>query len=183
MSSDDEKQQELVTQGKRLYDEARTSNFIDSQDKLIKCLKCFVEAAGEHSKEAVSYIKPFFTENDLENDIPSSVIKELPTDLMAVAHMLMEGTQEEREVYSVARDMFETMSEGVGFILKKEFKESIERLLKEERQFKHSIKIDRLRMSVKRLLHCGLSSNNEGERMVFDTSSLYFSEYLLSRLP
>lgn len=167
---DKEKQvQELVTDGKELYDKAKESNF-DADNVvpvLTSSLKSLVdaslEAAGEHLAEAVSYIQLFFT-----GEVPDSISSQLPSDLLAVAQIVTEGTNEEREIFSIACEMFDIMSQGSDYIKRDDFVPSTERLLTAEGKVtqKLNIRADKLKNLVKRLLHCGLTSNEKGERIV-----------------
>lgn len=152
---------ELIVKGKRLIDEAKESSSSEKPHLVAQGLKLFIRAAAEESRDAVSRI------NNLFSDLSNSVINELPSDLRNMAYVLVKSTDREKEVYVVAKDVFETMSEGRDYIYKDEIGEAVKRLLATKIEDSDSYK-KKLGQTMKKLLNSCLSTNDKGDIIVRD---------------
>ena len=77
--------------------------------------------------------------------------------------VLVQGSETEKQVYRVARDMFRTMAGGREEIKKEDVDEAAIKLLDAEAVEE----VNSLKGSVKRLLKFGLKTNDHGEETVF----------------
>ncbi|XP_041379456.1 uncharacterized protein LOC121392177 [Gigantopelta aegis] len=108
---------------KKLYNKAEESGF-QEVGELIDSLKCFVEAAGNGSREATRHLTTFFDSNV---KTLTNIVEQLPSDLVAMAHALMVGTEAEKQIYTVAKEMFETMAKERKVIPKDQLEEAAQR--------------------------------------------------------
>ena len=155
----------LLDKGKKLYNKAEESGF-QEVGELIESLKCFVEAAGNGSREATRHLTTFFDSNV---KTLTNIVEQLPGDLVAMAHALMMGTETEKQIYTVAKEMFETMAKERKVIPKDQLEEAAQRLLNTEIVVvgvEEIECIDGLKRSVKKLLNCAITTNEKGEEVV-----------------
>ena len=150
---------ELLAKGKRLIDEAKESSHNEKPHLVAQGLKLLIGAAAQESRDAVSRINALFS------DLSHSVINELPSDLRKMAYVLVKSSDREKEVYVVAKDIFETMSEGSDYIYKDEIGKAVERLLATKIRDSDSHK-RKLRQTIKKLLNSCLSTNDNGDIIV-----------------
>lgn len=146
---------ELVERGKKLIEKAKNSDLSTKHRLVVQGLKCFLGATAKQSREAVSRMKTVFS------DLSDSAIDELPTDLKEMAHLLIRGSETEKEVYAVAKDMFEIMAQGKDFICKDDIGEAVEHLLATKKE-DTDVEKEKLRSTLKKLLNCCLSTNDKG---------------------
>ena len=156
----------LLEEGKKLFDKAKQSGFREVT-KLAEGLKCFVEAAGSGSQEASERLKSFIVSSNQKR--LSFVLEDLPSDLLTMAKILVEGSETEKEVYKVAKEMFKTMAKGKKEINKSEIDEAALRLMSAEVivvGVEEVKSVNNLKRSVKRLLAFAVKPNQQGEEVV-----------------
>ena len=156
---------DLVSKGMKLYNEAEESEF-EQLDPLVQGLKYFVKAAEEGSHKATKQLKTFFTETPSK---AKTLIQHLPKDLIAMAQTMIQGTDAERKISKVAKEMFQTMSQGANIIRKEDINEATERLINMEvslTQTEITMSINKLKSSVKQLLHYAVTTDDTGNKIV-----------------
>ena len=156
---------DLVSKGMKLYNEAEESEF-EQLDPLVQGLKYFVKAAEEGSHKATKQLNTFFTETPSK---AKTLIQHLPKDLIAMAQTMIQGTDAERKISKVAKEMFQTMSQGANIIRKEDINEATERLINMEvslTQTEITMSINKLKSSVKQLLHYAVTTDDTGNKIV-----------------
>lgn len=153
-----EKVNELVTMGLNLYNEAENSDF-QKLDPLVQGLMYFVEAAEKGSRSAVEHLKSFFVETPSK---AKALMEDLPKELIGLAYTLIEGTPTELKICRIAKEMFETMSEGSKIIRKEDINLSVQRLLDAKFDIEGAGSIN----SVEKLLRCAATTDDNGDKIV-----------------
>ena len=156
----------LLENGKRLFDKAARSVYKET-DELAEGLKMFVDAAVSGSVDATDEIKNFLVTTSQKR--LSFVLDKLPKDLLSTATVLVRGSETERQVFQVAKDMFRTMAKGKKEIKKEEIEEAAMKLLSAEVVVVGTAELKsvmELKGSVKRLVKFGLKTNSHGEETV-----------------
>ena len=161
-----ERHSTLLEDGRRLFDKAAKSEYKETR-ALIEGLASFVDAASIGSRDAVDEMKKFLVTTSQKR--LAFVLNDLPKDLLSTAKVLVEGSETEKQVYRVARDMFRTMAGGKKEIKKEDVDEAAMKLLAAEAVVvgPEEVKsVSSLKGSVKRLLKFGLKMNNYGDETV-----------------
>ncbi len=156
----------LLEDGKQLFDRAAQSGYKET-DGLAEGLKMFVDAAVSGSMDATDEIKNFLVTTSEKR--LSFVLDQLPKDLLSTAKVIVKGSETEKQVFQVAKDMFKTMAAGKKAIKKDNIDEAAMKLLSAEAVVVGSAEIKsvtNLKGSVKRLLKFGLKTNSSGEETV-----------------
>lgn len=148
-----------VEEGKRLYTTAQESGFAE-MGKLIRGVNSFVNAATDGSSEAVDWLKTFLVS-------PPMALDSLPSDLLDMMNIAVDGSEEEKEVCQVAKQMFRAMAEGRKEIPQKEIDTAAQRLMTSDLMAsEESREFVKLRGSVKRLMNHAIVTDEKGVKVV-----------------
>ena len=151
-----------LEEGKRLYQTAKESGF-EKIGNLVRGVDNVVHAATDGSSDAVDWLKTFLVS-------PPTALDSLPSDLLNMMKIVVDGSEEEKEVCQVAKQMFHIMAKGKKEILQKEIDDAAQHLmtsnLASSQEWKESKPLIKLRGSVKRLMNHALVTNEKGIKVV-----------------
>ena len=156
----------LVEDGKELFEKAVGSGY-KNLESLAMGLKKFIEAAANGSRDGADQIKSFLVTTS--QDRLAFVLDSLPNDLLSAANVLVKGSETEKQVYKVAKDMFRTMARGKKEISEDEIDEAAMRLLSAEATVVgvEEVKaVTNLKGSVRRLLKFAKRTSQDGKEVV-----------------
>ncbi len=112
-----------LKQGLQLYQATEQDGFRNTT-KLVHSLKYFMQAAENGIDEASEWIDSFLSSLSA---LPASVV--LPEHTLKIMRWISSATTADKQIYTVARSMFNTMANGASAIPKDKLDEAATRLL------------------------------------------------------
>lgn len=158
-----------LKQGLQLYQAAEQEGFTNNA-KLMSSLKYFLQAAENGIDEASQWIESFL---DSQPALPANVV--LPKHTVRIMRWISQASTADKQIYTVARRMFNTMANGESAIAKDKLDEAATRLLGSQTSAGGATSVDlaksskMLRGSVKRLLKeaAAQTDTNEVRRNIY----------------
>ncbi len=150
-----------VKQGLQFYQAAEQEGFRNST-KLKRSLKFFINAAENGVDEANQWIESFLSSLSA---LPATVV--LPEPTVKIMRWISEATTADKQIYTVARSMFNTMADGAPAIPEDKLDEAATRLLSSQSGSGDGAGLAKsskmLRGSVKRLLQEAAAQTDSNE--------------------